>query len=66
MEAIILLTSLYRLGGVPQVDVKLDALENDLEVIPVINKIDLPSADIEMVKHHYHSILFHVLTFYHK
>ncbi len=26
------------------------ALEYDLEVIPVINKIDLPSADIEMVK----------------
>ncbi len=26
------------------------ALENDLEIIPVINKIDLPSADIERVK----------------
>lgn len=26
------------------------ALENDLEIIPVINKIDLPSANIEMVK----------------
>ncbi len=27
------------------------AMEHDLEIIPVINKIDLPSADIEMVKH---------------
>ncbi len=27
------------------------AMEYDLEIIPVINKIDLPSADIEMVKH---------------
>jgi GTP-binding protein LepA len=26
------------------------AMENDLEIIPVINKIDLPSANIEMVK----------------
>ncbi|EEG78056.1 translation elongation factor 4 [Dethiobacter alkaliphilus] len=26
------------------------ALENDLEIIPVINKIDLPSADVEKVK----------------
>jgi len=26
------------------------AVENDLEIIPVINKIDLPSAQIEMVK----------------
>jgi GTP-binding protein LepA len=27
------------------------AVELDLEIIPVINKIDLPSADVEMVKH---------------
>jgi len=26
------------------------AMEHDLEIVPVINKIDLPSADIEMVK----------------
>ena len=27
------------------------ALEHDLEIIPVINKVDLPSADIDMVNH---------------
>ncbi len=27
------------------------AIENDLEIIPVINKIDLPSADVEKTKH---------------
>ena len=27
------------------------ALEHDLEIIPIINKIDLPSADIDRVKH---------------
>ena len=27
------------------------ALENDLEIIPVLNKIDLPSADVNGVKH---------------
>jgi len=27
------------------------AVEQDLEIIPVINKIDLPSADVETVKH---------------
>jgi len=26
------------------------AVENDLEIIPVINKVDLPSAEVEMVK----------------
>lgn len=33
------------------------ALENDLEIIPVINKIDLPSADIERVKEQIHDDL---------
>jgi GTP-binding protein LepA len=33
------------------------ALENDLEIIPIINKIDLPSAQIESVKHQIHEIL---------
>ena len=27
------------------------ALENNLEIVPVINKIDLPSADVDRVKH---------------
>jgi GTP-binding protein LepA len=27
------------------------AIENDLQIIPVINKIDLPSAQVEVVKH---------------
>jgi len=27
------------------------AMENDLEIIPVINKIDLPNADIELAEH---------------
>ncbi|OQX29980.1 MAG: elongation factor 4 [Spirochaeta sp. LUC14_002_19_P3] len=27
------------------------ALEHDLEIVPVINKIDLPSADVELVRH---------------
>ncbi len=27
------------------------AIDNNLEIVPVINKIDLPSADVEMVKH---------------
>lgn len=33
------------------------ALENNLEIIPVINKIDLPSADIEKVKHEIEHII---------
>jgi GTP-binding protein LepA len=33
------------------------ALENDLEIIPVINKIDLPSAQTEHVKHQLMDIL---------
>ena len=27
------------------------AIENDLDIIPVINKIDLPAADVEKVSH---------------
>ncbi|KAA6225381.1 MULTISPECIES: translation elongation factor 4 [unclassified Campylobacter] len=33
------------------------ALENNLEIIPVINKIDLPSADINRVKHEIEHII---------
>lgn len=33
------------------------AIENDLEIIPVINKIDLPSADIEKTKEQIEEIL---------
>ena len=33
------------------------ALEHDLEIIPVINKIDLPSADPERVKHEIEDII---------
>ena len=33
------------------------AMDNDLEIIPVINKIDLPSADVEMVKKEIEDVL---------
>lgn len=33
------------------------AMENDLEIIPVINKIDLPSADTEKVKKELEDVL---------
>lgn len=33
------------------------ALDNDLEIIPVINKIDLPSADSERVKHEIEDVI---------
>ncbi|MCK5808959.1 translation elongation factor 4, partial [bacterium] len=33
------------------------AIENDLEIIPVINKIDLPSADVEKVKEEIEEII---------
>ena len=33
------------------------ALENNLEIIPVINKIDLPSADPEKVKHEIEDVI---------
>lgn len=33
------------------------AIEQDLEIIPVINKIDLPSADVERVKHEIEEVL---------
>ncbi len=33
------------------------ALENDLEIIPVINKVDLPSADVDKVKQEIEDVL---------
>lgn len=33
------------------------AIENDLEIIPVLNKIDLPHADVEKVKHEIEEII---------
>lgn len=33
------------------------ALDNDLEIIPVINKVDLPSADAERVKHEIEEVI---------
>ncbi len=33
------------------------AIEQDLEIVPVINKIDLPSADIESAKHQIHDLV---------
>ena len=33
------------------------AVDNDLEILPVINKIDLPSADTEMAKHEIEDII---------
>jgi GTP-binding protein LepA len=33
------------------------AIENDLEIVPVINKIDLPNADIERVKEEVESVI---------
>lgn len=33
------------------------ALDNNLEIIPVINKIDLPSADVERVKHEVENVI---------
>ncbi|MFI3284491.1 MAG: translation elongation factor 4 [Erysipelotrichaceae bacterium] len=33
------------------------ALDNNLEIIPVLNKIDLPSADVERVKHEVENVI---------